>query len=301
MHNFPLKAADLQELVSLSPDPIIAVNREGLIVLFNQAAERLLGYAGAEVIGRLPITQVYPTADHARRVNKQMYAGPDRQIQGYETQLVARDGRVIDIRLSARLLARDGEDVGSIGFFHDLTETKRLEAQLKQMSVTDNLTGLHNQRHFMSVLETEIERARRHHRPLNLICIDLDNFKQVNDVLGHLEGDRALRFAARTIEGELRKADMAFRYGGDEFMVLLLDTSAEEAGVIGQRLKAAFDARWAEEWLPMPGCPAVSVSVGIAEFDRQESIEELMHRADTLMYRSKSRVRPAADAGKDSA
>ena len=286
--------ADLQELVSLSPDPIIAVNRTGVIVLFNHAAEQLLGYRSDEIIGQLVITQVYPTAEHARKVNKQMYASPDRHIQGYETQLVARNGRVIDIRLSARLIVRDGEDVGSIGFFHDLTETKQLEAQLKQMSVTDNLTGLHNQRHFFAVLETEIERARRHHRPLNLICIDVDNFKQVNDMLGHLEGDNALRFTAHVMQAELRKVDMAFRYGGDEFMVLLLDTPGEEARTIGHRLKAAFNQHWAEKWMPKPGCPVVSLSIGIAEFDQQESAKELMRRADILMYESKKRTRPAS-------
>ncbi|MDA8258734.1 MAG: sensor domain-containing diguanylate cyclase [Betaproteobacteria bacterium] len=283
--------ADLQELVSLSPDPIIAVNRAGVIVLFNHAAEHLLGYRSEEIIGRLDIARVYPTAEHARKVNKQMYASPDRHIQGHETQLVARSGRVIDIRLSARLIVRDGEDAGSIGFFHDLTETKQLEAQLKQMSVTDNLTGLHNQRHFFSVLETEIERARRHHRPLNLICIDLDNFKQVNDVLGHLEGDNALRFTAQVMQAELRKVDMSFRYGGDEFMVLLLDTPENEARAIGHRLKAAFNQRWAEKWLPKPGCPVVGLSIGIAEFNQQESAEELMRRADILMYKSKERTR----------
>jgi diguanylate cyclase (GGDEF)-like protein/PAS domain S-box-containing protein len=286
--------ADLQELVSLSPDPIIAVNRTGVIVLFNNAAEHLLGYRSEEIIGRLDITQVYPTAEHARKVNKQMYASSDRHIQGYETQLVAKSGRVIDIRLSAKLIVRNGEDVGSIGFFHDLTETKQLEAQLKQMSVTDNLTGLHNQRHFIAVLETEIERARRHHRPLNLICIDLNNFKQVNDVLGHLEGDNALRFTSQIMQTELRKVDMAFRYGGDEFMVLLLDTPGDVARTIGHRLKAAFDQRWAAEWTPKPGCPVVSLSIGIAEFDQQESAEALMRRADILMYAAKERTRPAS-------
>lgn len=285
-------AANLHELVSLSPDPIIAVNRAGVIVLFNKAAEQLLGYSGDEIIERLAITQVYPTTDHARNVNKQMYASAVRSIQGYETQLVAKSGRVIDIRLSAKLIVRNGEEVGSIGFFHDLTETKQLEIKLKQLSVTDNLTGLHNQRHLMSVLETEIERARRHRRTLTLICIDLDNFKQVNDVLGHMEGDNALRLTSQTIQHELRKVDMAFRYGGDEFMVLLLDTPREEAQVIGLRLKASFDKRWAEEWMSKPGCPVVSISVGIAEFDQHESMEELMHRADVLMYESKDRNRP---------
>lgn len=285
----PLIAADLQELVSLSPDPIIAVNRAGVVVLFNHAAEQLLGYSSEEVIERLSITQVYATADQARQVKKQVCANPDRHIQGYETQIVSKGGRVIDIRLSARLILRDGEEVGSIGFFHDLTETRRLELRLKQMSLTDSLTGLHNQRHFISVLETEMERAKRHQRPLTLICIDMDNFKAVNDVLGHLEGDNALRFTSQTIRHELRKTDMAFRYGGDEFMVVLLDTPREEAKVIGHRLKASFDKRWAKDWNPKQGCPVVSVSMGIAEFDKSESIEGLIHRADILMYEDKKR------------
>lgn len=283
----PLIIADLQEFVSLCPDPIIAVSRAGIIVLFNTAAQRLLGYSGDEVIERLAIASVYPTADQARHVKKKIYASADRQIEGYETQLLSKTGRVIDIRLSAKLIVRDGKEFGSIGFFHDLTERKQLEAKLKHMSITDRLTGLHNQRHFLAVLEPEMERAKRYRRPLNLICIDLDNFKQVNDILGHMEGDNALRFTAQTIQKELRKTDMAFRYGGDEFMVLLIETRSEEADVIGRRLNASFDKRWADEWNSRQGCPAVSISMGIVEFDQHESPEALMRRADKLMYEAK--------------
>ncbi len=292
----PLIVADLRELVSLCPDPIIAVSRVGTIVLFNTAAERLLGYSADDVIGQLAITRFYPTADQARHVKTQIYASPDRQIEGCETQLVSKGGRVIDIRLSAKLIVRDGKEVGSIGFFHDLTERKQLEAKLQHMAITDSLTVLHNQRHFLAVLEPEIERAKRYRRPLSLICIDMDNFKQVNDMLGHLEGDNALRFTAQTIQKELRKTDMAFRYGGDEFMVLLLETRGEEAEVIGRRLQASFDRHWVEEWNPKRNCPTVSISMGIAEFDQHESPEALMRRADNLMYEAKMQRarRPAA-------
>lgn len=218
-----------------------------------------------------------------------LYASPDRQIEGCETQLVSKEGRVIDIRLSAKLIVREGGEFGSIGFFHDLTERKQLEAKLKHISLTDSLTGLHNQRHFFAVLEAEMERAKRYRQPLSLICIDLDNFKQVNDVLGHLEGDNALRFTAQIIGKELRKTDMAFRYGGDEFMVLLPETCYEEAEAIKQRLQVSFDRGWAGEWHPKRGCPVVSISMGIAQFDQHESPETLMRRADKLMYGAKKR------------
>jgi diguanylate cyclase (GGDEF)-like protein/PAS domain S-box-containing protein len=278
---------ELQDLVSLCPDPIIGVDRAGTIVLFNVAAERLLGYGSGEVLGRLPITLVYAGAAQAREIKKRLYASPDRQIEGHEAQLVSKDGRVIDIRLSAKLLLRDGQEVGSIGFFHDLTGRKELEAKLKHLSITDSLTGLYNQRHFHAVLEAELERAKRYGRPLSLVCIDLDDFKQVNDRLGHLVGDDALRFTGRTVHRHLRKTDMAFRYGGDEFMLLLPETSAAEAEAIAGRLKEAFDRRWAEEWMSKPRCPLVSVSKGVVEFDQHESAEGLVHRADELMYQAK--------------
>jgi diguanylate cyclase (GGDEF)-like protein/PAS domain S-box-containing protein len=283
----PLIATGLQELVSLCPDPVIAVNRAGVIVLFNSAAESLLGYRCDEVVERLSIAEVYATADQARFIKKQLHTSPDRHIKGHETQLLCKEGRVVDIRLSAKLLMREGEEFGSIGFFHDLTETKQLEAKLKNLSITDSLTGLYNQRHFFAILEPEMERAKRYLRPLNLICIDLDNFKQVNDVLGHLEGDAALRFTANIITKQLRRTDVAFRYGGDEFMVLLPETSSADAELIGRRLTASFDRRWAEEWSPKPGCPAVSISAGVAAFDQHETPESLVRRADDLMYESK--------------
>lgn len=286
---FPLIVADLQELVALCPDPIIAVNRAGAIVVFNTAAERLLGYSSDEVIETFSITQIYATAEQARQIKKQICTSPDRQIEGCETQLISKSGLVIDIRLSAKLIVRNGEEFGSIGFFHDLTGRKQLEATLKHLSITDSLTGLHNQRHFLSILELETERAKRYCHSLSLICIDLDNFKQVNDILGHLEGDNALRFAAQVIQKELRMTDIAFRYGGDEFMVLLLETGRDDAEIIGRRLQASFDRCWTEQWSHRPGCPAVSLSIGIAEFDQQESAQSLTRRADNVMYQAKRR------------
>ncbi|MDE2418389.1 MAG: GGDEF domain-containing protein [Burkholderiales bacterium] len=277
----------LQELVSLSPDPIIAVNREGKITLFNQAAERLLGYRGSDVLEVVSIASIYASRDLARHVNKLLHTSPDHQVEGMETQLQSKVGRTIDIRLSAKLLMRNGEVVGSIGFFHDLTERKRLETMLKQLSITDNLTGLFNQRHFRAALNVELERSSRYGRPLCLICIDLDDFKQINDQLGHLEGDNALRFAARVLHKALRKTDVAFRYGGDEFMLLLPETDMAEAQAIGARVKALFDALWHTEWSAIADCPTVSLSYGIAERDAADSAESLIQRADSAMYRIK--------------
>jgi diguanylate cyclase (GGDEF)-like protein/PAS domain S-box-containing protein len=281
----------LQELVSLSPDPIIGVSSEGTITLFNHAAEHLLGYGSAEVLDTVSIASIYASRDLARHVNKLLHMSPDHQVEGIETQLQSKAGRTIDIRLSAKLLMRNDEVVGSIGFFHDLTERKRLETMLKQLSITDNLTGLFNQRHFRAALHVELERSSRYARPLCLICIDLDDFKQINDRLGHLEGDNALRFAARVLQNALRKTDVAFRYGGDEFMLLLPETAMAEAQAIGVRLKKLFDAQWDKEWSTIANCPTVSMSFGVAELGSTDTAESLIHRADGAMYATKKNRR----------
>ena len=283
--------ADLSTLVSICPDPVIGIDRTGTITLFNQAAECLLGYRSSEICGTMPIVTLYHPADQARQIKKMLHAGAPGsrgKIEGHEAQILARDGRIVDIRLSAALILREGVEIGSIGFFHDLTERKRMEARLKKLSITDNLTGLYNQRHFNAVLEIELDRSRRYLRPLSLICIDLDHFKQVNDTLGHLEGDHAIRFAARAIHESIRRTDLAFRYGGDEFMVLLPETGLEEASVIANRVRSTFDLRWERIWMNQRQCPVrVSLSLGTVEWQSEESPDSLTRRADVLMYEAK--------------
>jgi diguanylate cyclase (GGDEF)-like protein/PAS domain S-box-containing protein len=282
----------LQEVVSICPDPIIAVDRKGMVGLFNPAAEKLLGYASEEVVGKLSITQLYHPPEQARIIKRLIHSqeyGEAGQLEGYETRLVARGGRVVDIRLSATLIKNGlGQEVGSIGFFHDLTERKQLESRLMLLSITDSMTGLYNQRHFHHVLVTEVDRVRRYQRTLSLICVDIDNFKQVNDSLGHLEGDNAIRFAAQVIQDIIRKTDMAFRYGGDEFMVLLPEASQEEAALIAGRIQRVFDERWQADWLGRFTLPVrVGLSTGAVEFDPRESAEAFIHRADEAMYGAK--------------
>ncbi|MCV6589388.1 MAG: sensor domain-containing diguanylate cyclase [Marinobacterium sp.] len=284
---------EVTALTELCPDPIIGVDRKGIISIFNSAAEQLLQYPRNEVLGRMSIVQVYGGIERARKIkglldHPDMYGGKGR-LEGYETELYARDGCRIPIRLSATLMEPENDaPQGSIGFFHDQTARKKLEARLKELSVTDDLTGLHNQRHFYETVESELERARRYGRALSLICIDLDHFKQVNDQLGHLEGDRVLRFIGKVIRRELRKTDQAFRYGGDEFMVLLPETEVVAAEILADRLRLRF-----REYSPYNrGTPPttayeLSLSLGVTVTDGFETVEELINRADKAMYKAK--------------
>lgn len=277
-------------LVSLCPDPVIGVNGSGVVQLFNSAAESLLGYTADEVVGQLNIASIYPSLDDAKAAKRLMFSdgyGALGSVEGYETKLMRKDGTVVPIRLSAAIV--DDAEGSSIGFFHDLTERYSLEQRLHKLSVTDELTGLFNQRHFYKMMAKELDRAKRYHHPLSLICFDLDRFKKVNDSLGHIEGDRVLRLIGEILRETLRGNDVPVRYGGDEFMVLLPETGIDAAAKTAERIRALFNSKCSFSVdKDTDSVIHVSVSLGVTETDGLENPDQIVQRADLAMYEAKS-------------
>ena len=154
-----------------------------------------------------------------------------------------------------------------------------LEHQLKRLTVTDDLTGLYNQRDLFEQLPREVQRAKRAGSACSLCLFDLDGFKEYNDTHGHLEGDRLLRTVGSVVSRTIRaKTDRAFRYGGDEFVLLLPHTSRAEAQVLVDRLRKAVSEALAG---------AVGFSAGIAEYSPGMESRDFIEAADRLMYRAK--------------
>lgn len=163
-----------------------------------------------------------------------------------------------------------------------LTNAKEsLIASLKSMAIRDELTGLFNYRHFKQMLEGEVQRAIRYQRPLCLIVIDVDHFKTVNDTLGHVEGDRVLAGIARVLAQKIRTTDTAFRYGGEEFAILLPETRCGPAIAVAERVRQGI-----EEAKLLNG-RSVTVSVGVTEFRAEEDAGVLLRRTDAVMYAAK--------------
>ena len=135
----------------------------------------------------------------------------------------------------------------------------------------------------------ELDRAKRYKHPLSLICFDLDNFKKVNDSLGHLEGDRVLRIIGELLKDALRLADIPVRYGGDEFMVLLPETNISSAAKTAERIRIAFNTECAYSMEKSDdSIVKVSMSLGVTETDGAEKPDQVVQRADLAMYESKS-------------
>ena len=160
-----------------------------------------------------------------------------------------------------------------------------LEEKLRRQALHDPLTGLYNRWHLPELLEKEWERAKRYGRPLTLVIADVDHFKEVNDRYGHLRGDEVLRQVAELIQSNVRESDHVFRYGGDEFLIVMPETNGSAQNVMA-RLREAM-ARWNEQ--SGLGDLHLGLSMGMAVWDPSEdkSIDELLREADEALYRAK--------------
>lgn len=158
-----------------------------------------------------------------------------------------------------------------------LIETK-IRDELARLSITDNLTGLYNQRHFYNRLKEEIDRANRQRHPLSLILLDLDNFKYFNDKYGHLAGDQMLAAAGKVILSNIRDSvDTAFRYGGDEFAVILVEADSKIAQTISERLHKGFEKD-----------SVVTASIGLTTYEKGMGLTDLVNSADRDLFETKT-------------
>ena len=160
-------------------------------------------------------------------------------------------------------------------------ENARRFREARQLADLDALTGLHNRRYFHETLAREVARAQRYGRRLALIVLDLDDFKTINDRIGHLSGDAVLAETAERVRDVVRSADVACRVGGDEFAVILPESSAEEGDQLYRRLRGAVSSR------PVAQAGRLFLSAGIAELLSDDDPTRFFERADEALYRAK--------------
>jgi len=172
----------------------------------------------------------------------------------------------------------------------ELTKERiRMMEKLQRLAVTDGLTKLYNSRSFYSQLETEVDRFNRYKHPLALLLLDLDHFKDYNDNYGHLEGDKVLVRFSQIIKSCLRTNDSAYRYGGEEFTVILPETAGAEARTVAQRIRAALET---ERFNPQDSKEVrITISIGVTEYHPKEELSTFIQRADKAMYLSKQNGR----------
>jgi diguanylate cyclase (GGDEF)-like protein/PAS domain S-box-containing protein len=262
----------------LSQDMLCTMDRGGRCREANGAWERQLGYAPEELRGKHLLEFTHPD-DHERAVAGALELFAQGSSSGLETRVQAKDGSWHWLRTSSTF-APDENLVYARST--DVTELKQVESEREQLlgavqelARRDALTGLPNRRALSELLPGEMARARRSRAPLCLAILDLDHFKAYNDTHGHLSGDELLRAAAKAWDATLRAEDAIVRFGGEEFLVVLPETELEHACEVIERVRAAT---------PLDQ----TCSAGLALWDFQESVDDLLSRADSALYLAKA-------------
>ncbi len=281
---------------------VISTGAGGLLDYMNPVAERLLGHSLHTARG-MPIASLFRLLDKDTGIEElglveRLLAGEPRP-SGVRPQLLqSSNGSVVPVALTGAPLFVSGRVVGAVLAFHDMTREQDYIERLSWQASHDALTGLANRRNFESRLELEIAELRHKSRQHALMCLDLDQFKLVNDTCGHAAGDQLLRQISVLLGNALRPGDMLARLGGDEFGVLLFDCSLDLAVDIAERLRATVqDLHFTWEARLFNS----SVSIGMVQIINAEiTLEEILRAADVACYMAKEKGRNRVQLHSDS-
>lgn len=304
----------LRQIIEGNSVPTFVIDHRHVVTHWNKACETLTGIPASQVLGtRDHWRPFYPEArpmladlilDGVSKHELQRFyerkCHKSKLIEGaYEAEDffpgLGESGAWIYFT-AAPLHDAQGRVIGAVETLQDFTlrhqaETvlKQSEAHYRHLSITDNLTGLFNSRHFYKQLKSEIGRTIRYNHPLSLMMLDVDNFKNYNDTYGHLEGDRVLKQLADVIRNCLRLGDSGYRIGGEEFAVIMPDTDVESAKLVAERLRATFAAA---RLTPLPELTVhCTVSIGVTHYRAYEKLTAFIRRGDAGCYAAKHQGR----------
>lgn len=259
---------------------------DGRIIDANVALARMLGYADKAALLGTPASDLY--ANPADREYEQSLFNDGPLVENYEVQLKCCDGRLIWVRDTCRaILNEDGTIRAFEGSLQDITDEKAAEEQLVYMAMHDPLTGVHNRYALTQLLEAETSRAQRYEHPIGVLMIDVNRFKEVNDRFGHALGDRILQIVADVLCSSVRDTDFVVRYGGDEFLVVLIETNGETKVVRDRIIQAMADRHPLDLHIDF----SITLSIGLAHWipGSGMSMESVLSQADNAMYEEKRR------------
>jgi len=275
---------DIESILDNMPDVFYRTDLQGLITLMSPSCKEVLGYAADEMIGR-PLASFYCTPSEREKILHALQEGKGKA-RHVEACLTHKNGSQVWISTNAYMrLDENGQNIGVEGIARDVSERKELEDKLTTLARVDDLTQVCNRRYFYEEAEKQLVLAHRYQRPLAMLMLDLDRFKQVNDTYGHRAGDEVLKHFAQICCGTIRETDIIGRTGGEEFAILLPETELDSAFLLAERIRSSValaTVKLNESIL------SYSVSIGVAVKDSEKMhIEELLSRADKALYEAK--------------
>jgi diguanylate cyclase (GGDEF)-like protein/PAS domain S-box-containing protein len=275
----------LAAIVESSDDAIFSKTLDGSITTWNKAAERMYGYRAEEIIGKsVSLLQPSDRLGEVPDISERLKNG--QKVDHFETMRVAKDGHLLTVSLTISPI-RDagGRVIGASTIAHDITELVEAREALKFEASHDSLLRIWNRGAIIDLLSTEFSRAKRFQTSLSVLFVDLDFFKEVNDSYGHLVGDDVLRSAAEKISSAVREYDHVGRYGGDEFLVVLPNGTAEAAWEVAERVRQQIGDK------PIVNEVETTVSIGVSQWRCGQELSDLIRQADVALYRAKQNGR----------
>ncbi|MGO9776808.1 MAG: diguanylate cyclase domain-containing protein [Terracidiphilus sp.] len=298
---FPPDPNFYKELLDHIGDGVYFVDRERRFLYWNEGATRLTGYKAEEILGKRCQDDILCHTDHSGKrlcndgcpLTASIADGAFHQAN---VLLRHKKGRQVPVSVRVQpMRAADGTVIGAIEIFSDNSaeiEALRKTKAMNRMAFLDHLTQLPNRRFLQMSLQTALTEFRVHKESVGVLVIDLDMFKGINDSYGHSCGDRALQEVGNILAGSLRPTDTIGRWGGDEFLAIARNVDREVLSSLAQRCVAMV----AQTSIPSNDERRISLSLSVgAVLSRPgETAEEIVHRADVLMYRSKTGGRSRA-------
>ncbi len=308
-----LNAEETLSLLDRSPVAVLLVDKDRRVWFLNDAAKRLSGISHEDAIGRrggdiLHCIHASDSPDGCgygeackscvlRQAISDSYEDWETHTQE-EAEFTLRDEegeeeQTIYVLVSTTPVHISGQTQVAV-WLEDVTALEKAREHYRKLSRLDPLTGLPNRRHFKSMVQRMLAESQRYGHDLCLMMLDLDGLKTINDSYGHSTGDDTLNILAEVLHDTKRDADFAARSGGDEYVVALPSTRAEDGKNLAERIRRACnDCRRPAEY------PEWTVSIGIAEFQEDDDLDSLRRRADTALYQSKQRGKNAVTLWKE--
>lgn len=273
-----------RQIVDLASDLIYKIDNCGEFTYVNPSVLKTLNYSADELLGFRYTKVVHKKFRWQLRETFREQLAQRTPTTYSEFVVLNKEGKEVWVGQHAQLIYHDEIVVGLQAISRDITQKKHTEAELRQLSLTDELTGLYNRRGFLALAEHQLRLAanKKNGNKLLVIYIDLDELKYINDTFGHDEGSNAIISTAKLLKESFRQTDLIARFGGDEFVVMANETSEENTGMILGRMQVIFEKYNLLRRHPFE----LLFSYGVAKFESHDpvKIEELLKKADENMY-----------------
>lgn len=270
---------------------IMVVGKDGIIQRVNQTFVDMLGFnTPNDWVGK-PSREVHLSDESYLQFNQKFHpALINKENVDIDYQVKSRNGSPIWVSISGKALDTNlpaDLEKGVVWVTRDINKRKLMEEQLIKLTREDALTGLFNRRYFIESSDREVELMHRYDKSLSLLTIDIDHFKSINDTFGHDIGDQALVFFSKICTDIVRSIDIVGRMGGEEFAILLIESTRQQASDIAHRILNTLT----KQSMLHQDIPSMSASIGVVQIEPKETLQSAMKRADKLLYTAKKNGR----------